>query len=201
MSWNVHQLQQNYSRKVIGFDLRDISIDFESFQHKDVVAIDLANELPATIDNQVWAEYGNKHEIDAQCNGFNLLDQIDAEVEELAAQKLSLLVAFDIPNELAELLEATFGLEPLSLDLLSEDHGWHFLGFDVVDIRTQCSAFYSFSWSQKEWRNIVQETALKINSCGIIPSEAEALNISLYFDKIIPEHAPFSPCGVWVYRR
>ncbi|MCI5209352.1 MAG: hypothetical protein D3910_11285 [Candidatus Electrothrix sp. ATG2] len=198
MSWNVRCLQQNYAREVIGFDLRDISIEFGTFHNKDLIAIELKNKLPATIDNQIWPKYENKYEFDAQFNGFNLLDQVDAEVEELVAQHGMLLVAFDIPTELAKSLKATFGLIPHPLDSLPDEHGWRMLGFDIVDIRTQSSAFYSFSWTQVELRSIFQETALKINSYGIISSESEALKLSLYFDKIIPEHAPFFPCGVWV---
>lgn len=202
MSWNTSQLSCEYQRSIIGYDLRYKAVDYDYFSSNHFSCLDIkTKKFPATIDNQVWPEIDDKYEIDSQCNGFNLYDNLDDEIQRKAQHEDVILVAFDIPTELADGLYSTFGLLPIPLETVPKEHELSFLGYDIVDIRTQNSAIYSFNWTEDEIKTIFQKLSISLNTCGLVHSVVDALRISSDFDKMIPEHSPFVPCGIWIKKK
>lgn len=199
MEWKPGQLFSGYKRSIIGYDLRRKSSDYDYFSNSNSFShLDIKNKkFPATIDNQVWPEVDDKYKLESQCNGFNLFDKISIEIQKKCQESNAVIVAFDIPSELAIDLTSTFGLLPQPLDTVEQS--WRFLGYDIVDIRTQSSAIFSFSWTENEIIAIFQKLSIKLNGYGLIQGELDALRISSGFDKMIPEHSPFAPCGIWIY--
>lgn len=196
MSLNRNQLVSGYKRSIIGYDLRIKASDCFSrtyfFQKKNIEK----GIFPATIDNRIWPEIDEKCELKSPFNGFNLFDIVDDSIQKISQERNATIVAFDIPNELAIDLSSTFGLLPQPLGTVK--YSWKFLGYDIVDIRTQCSAMFSFSWTENEISMIFKELLIELNGYGLIQKELDAIRISSGFDKIISEHRPFVPCGVWI---
>jgi len=183
MIWSARQLKVGYQRQIIGFDLR---LKGE------------AGQFFASVDCQIWPRSIQKKNFASQCNGFNFLDQIDDKIKSAAKAEDTVIVAFDIPKNLADSLLSTFGLILFPIELVSLDKAWYLMGFDIVDIRTQCSAFYSFEYSKSEREQILQKLSVQSNAYGLVQSEFDAIGTSNAIDKILPEHSPFTPCGVWI---
>ncbi len=200
MTWSAKSLTEGFAKSIIGFDLRALPLICKHAPGGSLMSFPPGatgkNRFPATIDNQIWPQ---RIEISSvQFNGFNLFDQPTDELRDIAKRMEAVLVAFDLPKALADILSSTFGLAPLPTNVMTADKSWKFLGYDIVDIRTQSSAIYSFEWSNTELREILQQLSLQLNPCGLIENELSAVMHSISFDDIVPEHFPFSPCGVWI---
>ena len=185
MSWSANLLKKEYHRRIIGFDLR-----------KNFMV--LPDRIRATIDSQIWPQFEQIDELIFQCNGFNLFDQLNDGIKNMSLKKEALLVAFDMPLDLVNLLSSTFGLIPQMVEIVKDDNDWHIVGFDVVDFRTQCSAIYSFDQSRLEKEEVIRKFSFQLNSYGLVQNELDAIDVACAFDKTVPDHSPFSPCGVWV---
>jgi hypothetical protein len=188
MSWSANLLKKKYDRRIIGFDLRK----------NYMVSTD---RIRATIDNQIWPQFDQIDDLISQCNGFNLFDQLDDSIRKMSLKKEALLVAFDMPLNLVNFLSSTFGLIPQLVEILRDDKEWHLVGFDVVDFRTQCSAIYSFDQSKLENEEVICNFSFQLNSYGLVQNELDAIDVACAFDKTVPDHSPFSPCGVWVKKK
>ncbi len=175
-----------YPRYIVGFDFRMGKQDRDTF--------------PATIDNQIWPRHMVDH-ASLDENGFNLFDGPLEKITAVQPRIDSVLVAFDLPEIFVDALAATFGIVPLPVNLLSASRAWIFLGFDVVDARTQSSGIYSFDWTEEEFACIIKKLSLQLNKNGLVDNEVNAINAAIFFDLIVKEHAPFAPCGVWVNRK
>ena len=196
-AWSTTNLQVGYPRSIVGFDLR-VS---EGRRVEVVGHVSSDTHLPSsaivTIDPEVWkrnAEY--KTEDDR--NGFNL---IDGPVENLlsgVSASDALLVAFDLPVSLINELTSTFGLRAIAIERVSSNPRWRRVGFDVVDIRTESSAFHSFEWQGDELAALLDRVSNGLNRWGLLDSEAAAITICGRADSMNPTHAPFAPCGIWL---
>ena len=184
-SQHASSLILGYPRYIVGFDFRIGKQDQDTF--------------PATIDNQVWPRQTISPALDE--NGFNLFDGPLKKITAAQHQIDSVLVAFDLPVIFVDTLAATFGIVPLSVNLLSANRAWTFLGFDIVDARTQSSGIYSFDWVEEEFTLIIKKLSLQLNKHGLVGNEANAIKAAIFFDSLVKEHAPFAPCGVWVNRK
>jgi hypothetical protein len=184
--WSAGSLTMGYPRNIIGFDLRVCTRGQRTFS--------------ATIDNQVWPRQTNEGSL-LEENGFNLFDGPLEKIDTIGLPKDSVLVAFDLPVALVNTLASTFGIVPLSINLLSGDKRWKFFGYDVVDARTQSSGIYSFDWTEKELADMRGRLSLSLNSNGLVDDESLAIKSAISFDLLVNEHAPFAPCGVWVNQR
>ena len=177
MIWTVKDLWADYKRSFIGYDIRikDGSIS------------------PKTLSPEIWPKNELLDDIssDIETNGLNLLNSC-RNVSSLLS--LSALVAFDIPAQLADSISHTFGLQPSEQAEVPEKGCWEFLGFDIVDPRTQSSALYDFSGFDN-----ITNSALK-NKSGLIDDISQSIKLSIAFDLAIKEHAPFVPCGVWIFK-
>lgn len=170
MGWSSTVLQPDYGRCLVGFDVREL--------RKEAV--------PASLSAAVWQQAKAAGEVEAAdfANGFNLFIVIDPL---LGLSGEHQVVAFDLPTSLVGVIAATFGLRPLPLPSVD---AWSFLGFDVVDPRTQSSAIYDLPSAKPN--------AVLLNASGLIDDEFSAIQTALAADARVPEHAPFCPCGVWL---
>jgi len=170
------------SRRIVGFDIRD------RIESNNITSIDC----------NIWPESQIKTEIDSQNNGFNLFDSLDESIVDASVRENASIVAFDIPRDLATALSPTFGLEPLPIEYLFKRGEWLFLGYDIVDVRTQCSAIYSFDIKRERLEELLSDAAIELNQYGLIENQAQSFDLSAIFDKLFPEHSPFTPCGIHV---
>lgn len=177
MIWTVINLSDDYKRKFIGYDIR----------------IKNYSNAPNTLSSEIWPRHEFLEDISLglETNGLNLLNSC-GNVSDLL--ETSELVAFDIPAQLADSISQTFGLKPSEQAEVPAQGGWQFLGFDIVDPRTQSSAIYDFS----DYGSIIA-SVLK-NKYGLIDDISQSIKLSIEFDCAIKEHAPFVPCGVWVFK-
>lgn len=179
-NWSARELFPGYVRSIAGFDFRRWSA---------------AEKNIPTIDAEVWPRTSVTGATTDQ-NGLNLFDHAIQAGSTVPAN--SIQAAFDFPQELISALASTFGIVPVPIDEIKSAGRWGFLGFDIVDVRTQSSAFYSFDWSPPELQDLFAQLSLVMNVSGLVEDETVAIRASAEFDSVVKEHAPFAPCGVWV---
>lgn len=199
--WSANLLTSNYPKCIVGFDLRSSPKVFEEISKASAFQssgnLGGGKKFIATIDNQVWPEQINSRWAVYQ-HGLNLFDRPLEKVDGLEFPINSMPVAFDLPITLASTLVSTFGVVLLPIELVSENKDWEFIGYDIVDARTQCSGIYSFDWSETELADILNRLSLPLNKNGLVDDELLAINAAIAFDIVVKEHAPFAPCGVWI---
>lgn len=194
--WSSRQLQRGFDRTVVGFDSR-ARVDPLRVDSLGIVvgrSIQLGGErwVPSTIDSEVWSRTAGE-DLLKETNGLNLFPSTQL-VGKAAHGNDVALIAFDLPRHLVEEIATTFGLNQSAQ--FSPDE-WEFLGFDIVDPRTQSSALYSFEWSRDEMIKHVSALNYSLNGFGLVSDEEQAIRFAIASDKEVPEHAPFAPCGVW----
>jgi len=169
-------------RTVIGFDIRKSS---------------LLNKLFLTsYDENVRYEdiYESLREYISPINLF-FIDP--ACISELEIPRDSLIIAFDLPNDVVDSLLNGNVSAPRPLPEINIQEGWDFVGFDVVDPYTQTSALYGFDL-QVAVNESLEKAMVSFNKFGLLEAIGEAEKIAQIYDHLIPGHAPFSPCGVWL---
>ncbi len=181
--WSAASLMAGYPRSVVGFDFR--------------VWMQDQGNCRATIDNRVWSRQPIQDCLLAT-NGINLFDGSVAQFSRIKAPRDSIRVAFDLPTALVKTMASTFGIVPLVPSVLSPDKGWKFIGYDIIDARTQSSGLYSFDWTKTEFASMRSRLSLDLNSRGLVDDELLAIKCAIFFDTQVTEHAPFAPCGIWV---
>jgi|GEM_PF-6854863 len=199
MAWSTDFLTEGYEKSIIGFDVR-VKPSIDQQDRSEIPYLGTWYDKPSirlTIDPLVWPSLVNYDE-PGEHNGFDLLDNIPVKPEGCQPEREKVLVAFDLPTEFAKKLAPTFGLKLIPMETISFGESFEFCGFDVVDPSTTSSIFYSFNWDEYEIVQILKKGSLKLNSWGIIDNEKDAIEASKAFDKKIPEHAPFAPCGIWI---
>lgn len=177
MIWTVKNLSADYKRSFIGYDVR-IKDGYVS---------------PKTLSPEIWPknELLDGISLELETNGLNLLNSCRSVSGLLSS---SALVAFDIPEQLANSISHTFGLQPSEQAEVPKKGEWEFLGFDIVDPRTQSSALYDFPGFDNITNSVFK------NKSGLIDDISQSINLSIAFDLAIKEHAPFVPCGVWIFK-
>lgn len=191
--WSAGDLHPGYHRCLVGFDVRS----------SRPICATLVSQPPgcedsfiATVDNQIWPEQIDASSMALQ-HGFNLFESPPEEIG-IKIDNDAVVVAFDLPESLATTLISTFGLAPIGVEYVAGSSEWELVGYDVVDIRTQCSGFYSFNWTKQELEDALGKLSLTLNCYGLVDEESLAIKASVVFDSMIIEHAPFAPCGVWI---
>ena len=169
-------------RTVIGFDIRKSS--------------SLKNLFMTSYDNDVRYEniYENSREYRS---GINLFFVDPSSISSLEFPLGARIIAFDLPTDLVVRLLRGNVSRPQPLPEIDMREGWDFVGFDVVDPMTQTSAIYGFSLRFSK-ENLIEDNHLILNSYGLIEDIRSAEKMAQLFDDLIPEHAPFSACGVWL---
>jgi len=198
--WTSAQLGNAFKRKVVGYDLRapvhSLLTEPVGMAMGRVIRIDKIEWRPATIETEVWPRVlGADRE--QECNGLNFLPSLKQAREAAEGVRDACVVALELPAVLLESISATFGLSPETVTFVGKDSQWELLGYDVVDIRTQTSGFYSFEWTRAEWLEMASSHDPWLNRHGLLDAESEAIEHALAFDSRVSSHAPFAPCAVW----
>lgn len=196
-SWSAASLKPGHRRALVGFDLRLPAIPTLPLLKFTSSKVPQKTLKTATLDPELWPVFDAATAYDSQRNGVNLIDQAVGDFYEGKGAQAAALVAFDIPHSLFMQLAKTFGLRDLDKHRLSEKR-WEFLGFDVVDIRTQSSALYSFDLTEAEQARLREAIPLPLNEWGLIDRDSATIALCLESDVVVPGHAPFAPCGVWM---
>jgi len=167
-------------RIVVGFDIRKSS--------------SLANVYMTSYDENTRYE-DIYEELRTYQNGLNLfyVDPSDLIPPEVAAD--ARIVAFDLPEDVVQSLLSGNVSTPKPLPKADLKNGWGFIGFDVVDPITQTSAFHGFTPSIPV---VLIDCIVSFNDYGLLEDFETALKVANYYSDHISEHAPFSPCGVWL---
>lgn len=182
-SWQSSTLKNFFERTIVGFDLRKNS--------------SLNNLFMTSYDDSVRYEEINEKYQD-QMTGLNLFHIDPSNIPSLMIPVDARIVAFDLPTEFVTCLSNGNVSNPQPLPLVRVNRGWEFMGFDVVDAITQTSAFYGFDRSPSDLKELSEKVRIQFNSHGLIENEETAVRAATFFDGLYWEHAPFSPCGVWL---
>jgi hypothetical protein len=169
-------------RIVVGFDLRKES--------------SLNNLYMTSYDEHV--RYEDIYDELQDCiNGLNLFFVEPSTINQLGMPGDARVIAFDLPDELVQCLLHGNVSPPYPLPKIDLKNEWDFIGFDVVDPITQTSAFHGFTPSIPVER-LIGDAELSFNSHGLLDDIEVALKVAIFCSENIPEHAPFSPCGIWL---
>lgn len=169
-------------RVIVGFDLRKNS--------------SLDNLFMTSYDALVRYEEVNE-KFQEQQSGLNLFYIDPSGIPSLVMPSDARIIAFDLPTEFVTSLSNRNVSNPQPLPVANIGKDWEFMGFDVVDARTQTSAFHGFDLTIS-LEGILEKYSLRLNSHGLIDEMVGAVNVAKFFDELVPEHAPFTPCGVWL---
>lgn len=174
-------IKDSFDRSIIGYDIRKRPFPLKG---EDVVI---------TIDMERWKDFDKKYSC-MELNGLNLLYSDSQFLDDDFC-----LVAFDIPSEIARKLSVTFGLKPFSFNKHIDSKEWIFIGFDIVDIYTQVSILYSFDGTiSNKLNKILRSKHIILNKYGILQDQLESIELSQVANELVPQHAPFIPCGIWL---
>ena len=181
--WRSSMLKKPFERTIVGFDLRRSS----SLNRLFMTAYDDSVRYEDIYEN--WQD---------QLSGLNLFYSDPTCIPALAIPADAVVIAFDLPAEFVTYLSmgTVSSPEPLPSAGLGKD--WAFIGFDVVDAITQISAFYGMDRTPSELEWIAKNLKFNFNDNGLIDKEEIALKGAKFFDQLVMEHAPFSPCGIWL---
>lgn len=170
-------------RRIVGFDLRKES--------------SLDRLYLTSYDESVRYEDINEKYQD-QLSAINLFFTDPTDIYSMMLPGDARVVAFDLPVQcVVELIKGNVS-SPHPLPALDVDSGWDFMGFDIVDALTQTSAFHGFDIATAHLHEVAGKNSIRFNSHGLIDDEDAAIASAELFNSLIPEHAPFSLCGVWL---
>ena len=201
MSRSPARLKRGYRRAIIGFDLRAVPSYTPPRSEIQWLGSWFDTARPRlSADQFVWTRFWEPIE-ESDFAPFGLAytpDVLNSGIKTTSLWALhdSVLVAFDMPVSWIEWrMGSLAGITDLS-DIPTE---FKFSGFDVVDSWfIDGSGLYSFDRSKEDMLKIMAVTKGDLNSLGLIDDEEAALRAARYFSKKIPDHAPFSPCGIWL---
>jgi hypothetical protein len=180
-------------RRILGFDIRQgIAVQSRRPLRNQIEPTVLCQ---LTLDPEIWPSLLTD-DSEIQRNGFNLYFDSDLPTNH---QDDGVKVAFDVSAECAENLVSTFGYgtsPPRSSSSLAEE-GWLLLGFDVADPRTQQSGLCSFDLSAVQLEQ-VRRLLPGLGVLGITGRTDQAAKLESVLNQVIPDHAPFYTCGVWI---
>jgi len=168
---------KTFSRAIVGFD----------FRRKE----SLPRVFLTSYNEKIrYEDLMEKHE--AELSPINMFAVDPSTIKSINLPPDGCIVAFDMPTDYLNNISEGNVSNPPSFPISQLDASWRFLGYDIVDPRTQSSALNDF--------NILEfpESLSALNEFGLINSPDIALKGAAYFDIKIPEHKPFVPCGVWL---
>lgn len=181
--WRSSALKKPFERTIVGFDLRKKSSLNNLF-------------MTSGGDSGQYEEILEKYQ--DQTNGLNLFPFDPSDIPSFTIPPDARVVAFDLPTEFVTYLSKGNVSNPQPLPQATVDKSWEFMGFDIVDAYTQISAFYGFDRSPSDLREISEKAEFQFNGHGLIDSVEASIKAAAFFDAMAVEHAPFSPCGVWL---
>jgi hypothetical protein len=92
----------------------------------------------------------------------------------------------------AEIIGITEGDEPLAGD------DWLLLGWDIAD-QWVLSGISNCGIGPEEWRPVRQRWSDEVNDYNLFSEYGAADGCRKDIDRLVPEHAPFTVYGLWVW--
>lgn len=172
----------SYKRTVVGFDIRKEA--------------SLNNLFMTSYDENIRYEYIYEDLNNFQ-NGLNLFFVDPSSLNTLDIPAEARIIAFDLPTDVVQCLLEGNVSNPRPLPITDLQNKWDFVGFDVVDPVTQTSAFHGFTLPIPI-ELLSEEDVISLNNYGLLEDFEIAKKIAKCCSDNIPEHAPFSPCGIWL---
>lgn len=181
--WHSSMLQCPFERALVGFDLRKA----ESVAQLFLTSYDEGVRFEDLMETS-----------ERFLSAINLFQTDPTDIPAIKLPSNARILAFDLPVEyLIHQARGNVSSCPrIDMEVLHDD--WKFIGFDVVDPLTQSSAFSQLAMSPCDSRSVIFPTGFSRNSYGVVDDEDAALKVAVLFDALIPEHAPFVPCGIWL---
>lgn len=182
-NWSAAAINTGYTKCLVGFDLR---------KSDSLTKVFITSDDESVLFEDICLKYEKLR------FSLNMFPNYPERIQGFIKPPNSVILAFDLPLGLAEEIGEAFHISMSPIELVSAKQSWKFLGYDVVDAPSQHSALYGFNWSNDKWFEIQKSVPFKLNTYGIIEDQEMAINSALYFDQLIPAHAPFAPCGIWL---
>ncbi|MES2740073.1 MAG: hypothetical protein V4754_03875 [Pseudomonadota bacterium] len=182
--WNANSLKGSlFERVIVGFDVRKNTS---------------LNNLSMTSWNESIRYESLYENCEAKLSGMNLFSTDPIYLSSISFPKNSAIIAFDLPSPYVNFLSSGSVSIPDSLSLQDLSERWELVGFDIVDAITQTSALHGFERSASESDQVNKKLNFSLNKHGLVPDIDVAVKGAIFFELLIAEHAPFSPCGVWL---
>ena len=190
---------QIYQRGIIGFDLRRIN-------NSQILSIDDKNTMVATIDSyhwsvgfpESWEKY--QHELGLFSYPFDAFVN-RYKIDDFAFNHDVFEVAFDLPIETLKNLMLYYDVQAISIGLIRHNKEWLFLGFDVVDPISSMSGLNT-KFKEPLGSKLREQTFLKNrNRFNLFDDSNLAFDAAIFFNNLVPQHAPFVPCGIWIKKK
>lgn len=170
-----------FGRTVVGYDLRKPEL--------------LGNVYMASNDEE--ARYEAVYDLYASyLSGLNLFNVDPSQIPSFPMPQNGKVIAFDLPTKYVEVASTGSVSVPPILAWFEPLKNWNFLGFDVVDPRTQLSVL-KMVLDEEVSRGGGVNNLISTNKFSLLDSiECAERAISIFETKYF-EHAPLVPCGVW----
>lgn len=181
--WQSSMLHSPFERALIGFDLRkaeSVAQLFLTSYDEDVRFEDLMETSGRFL------------------SAINLFQTDPTDIPSIKLPPNARIVAFDLPVEylIHQARGNVSNCPKIDMGVLLDD--WKFIGFDIVDPMTQSSALSPVEMSSSDLTNEISQNGFSRNGYGVVGDQDAALRAAVFFDSLIPEHAPFVPCGIWL---
>lgn len=179
MKFNQNQI---FDRSLVGYDLRKA----ESLGSVHMTSYDEDARFEAIYDLY-----------ESQLSGLNLFSVDPSQIPLFALPKNGRVIAFDLPTSyVVTAAKGNVSLPPM-LPWFAPLSSWKFLGFDLVDPRTQISALDMYLGEISNQSEGVK-TTIPLNEFGLICRVEVAERALLKLESKYVEHSPLVPCGVWL---
>lgn len=192
MLWSPKLLKPGYERAIIGWDQR-MAPPFMSVTRSEIPFLGdwFDFKIPTlSIEKTVWPSIIEKN-IKKFNNGFDFLDSFEIKNVPNFDRLDAWIIQFELPLQYVENFEQFF------TDKNNNNNKFTFLGYDVVDNDIAYSSFYSFDWTKKQMKTVLEILKIRLNKYGLVSDEKSAIDAAIFFSNDIPEHSPFVPCGIW----
>ncbi|GAB7082137.1 hypothetical protein [Megalodesulfovibrio paquesii] len=191
-------------RVLIGLDARRREVDPEDvkeFAGFSVLHAFLTRRqtYPAIPDHGTWPKCKGLEQYEQWTNGLWFYDTDYLFAVAVALKEKGALIAVDIPTADAARYRKHHGVQPLALKHVADNPCWQFLGYDVADNWISHSAFWGFWWEEGELEATLTRHGVALNEFGLVDDAGKAAALAAYYSGEVKEHAPFVPCGVWVW--
>lgn len=140
-------------------------------------------DTPLSVDTMIWPSLIR--------DSAALPEGVDADYESSLAPRPE-QVRSAVRGRDAEVIGITEGDEPMP------GEEWTLLGWDIAD-RRLLSGISNCGKDAEEWRPVRQRWVAEVNDHNLFTDYSSADEVRLEIDRLVPEHAPFTVYGVWLW--
>jgi hypothetical protein len=141
------------------------------------------SEIPLSVDTMIWPSLVKR--------AGGVPEGVDRNYESSLASRPEEVRAA-VRGQEAEIVAITEGDEPLSND------DWILVGWDLAN-RWLLSGIGNCGKDAEEWRPIRQRWVEEVNENNLFADYGSADEFRAEVDRLVPEHAPFTVYGLWVW--